>query len=259
LAGEVAEYFGISDRNALFHLRQAVSSGQILVCKNPTSKTIRDSRGKLKRIAGFVYVLPNNLAVARAKLSLKHADHRGATQKSRISNLGLNVSRERSPEAACESSHEEDLSAVPPGDADHDAAGGFRGKLSNLTRFVSTGAKVATGSRSKNSDPRFPAKSERVPRPIRTLSQSAKIGLLQTLLKEPLPFLHLHALFGLSKQSMNTLLDAGLLKETWGKRGIGKRLMLTAKGRSYLEQLRKTRKHLLAPKGKRLMRLKHKV
>jgi hypothetical protein len=91
------------------------------------------------------------------------------------------------------------------------------------------------------------------------LSQAKKHQLFQALLKKPLPFLELHARFGLSKQTMRGLIRRGWLTEMWGQGGVGVRFRLSERGKNYLRELKTAAKYGTKATQKDLARLKQKA
>jgi hypothetical protein len=75
------------------------------------------------------------------------------------------------------------------------------------------------------------------------LSHGKKLLLLQALRRQPLPFLDLHVLFGVSKQTIRRLVKRGFLSEAWGPKAVGLRFKLSKKGRSYLNELEAASKY----------------
>jgi len=91
------------------------------------------------------------------------------------------------------------------------------------------------------------------------LSQAKKLLLLQALRREPLPFLDLHVLFGVSKETIRRLVKRGFLSEDWGPKAIGLRFKLSEKGRSYLNKLEAVSKYESKTTRKGLIRLKNRA
>jgi hypothetical protein len=91
------------------------------------------------------------------------------------------------------------------------------------------------------------------------LSQAKKHQLFQALLKEPLPFLELHARFGVSKQTMRRFIRRGWLTEMWGQGGVGVRFRLSEKGRNHLRELEAAAKYETKTTQKDLIRLRQRA
>jgi len=91
------------------------------------------------------------------------------------------------------------------------------------------------------------------------LPHAKRLQMFQALLNEPLPFLDLHAHFGVSKRTIRGLVKKGILTETWGPKAIGVRFKLTSKGKVHLKQLEAAAKYEVKIREKNLIRLKHKA
>jgi hypothetical protein len=91
------------------------------------------------------------------------------------------------------------------------------------------------------------------------LSQAKRHQLFQALSKQPLPFLELHARFGLSKQTMRRLIRRGWLTEMWGQGGVGVRFRLSGKGRNYLRELEAAAKYKTRTMQEDLIRLRQRA
>jgi len=91
------------------------------------------------------------------------------------------------------------------------------------------------------------------------LSHAKKLLMLEALQKESLPFLDLHVLFGVSKQTIRRLVKTGFLSEAWGPKAVGLRFKLSKKGRSYLNELVSASKYESKTMRKGFIRLKSKV
>lgn len=91
------------------------------------------------------------------------------------------------------------------------------------------------------------------------LSHAKKLLMLEALEKGPLPFLDLHVLFGVSKQTIRRLVKRGFLSEAWGPKAVGLRFKLSKKGRSYLNELEAASKYESKTTRKDFIRLKNKA
>ena len=91
------------------------------------------------------------------------------------------------------------------------------------------------------------------------LSHAKKLRMLEALQEEPLPFLDLHVLFGVSKQTIRRLVKRGFLSEAWGPKAVGLRFKLSKKGRSYLNELEAASRYEPKRTGKDFIRLKDKA
>jgi hypothetical protein len=96
-------------------------------------------------------------------------------------------------------------------------------------------------------------------RESKSLSNAKKLQLFQALLEEPLPFLDVHARFGVSKQTIRRLVKNGLLVEMWGPKAIGVRFKLSKKGKNYLKEFEAAAKYEPRMKEKSFIRLKHRT
>jgi len=96
-------------------------------------------------------------------------------------------------------------------------------------------------------------------RESKSLSNAKKLQLFQALLEEPLPFLDVHARFGVSKQTIRRLVKNGLLVEVWGPKAIGVRFKLSKKGKIYLKELEAAARYEPRMKEKSFIRLKHRA
>jgi hypothetical protein len=81
----------------------------------------------------------------------------------------------------------------------------------------------------------------RLARDVRSLSGVEKIHLLRTLMK-PTTFLDIHGRFGVSKETIKSLMKNGLIAELWGPKAVGLRFKLTRNGRAHLRELEKAAK-----------------
>jgi hypothetical protein len=77
----------------------------------------------------------------------------------------------------------------------------------------------------------------------RPLSHVERIRLFQAVSDQPLPFLDLHARFGVSKQTIRRLVKNGFLIEEWGPKAIGVRFKLSREGKVYLKELEAAAKY----------------
>jgi hypothetical protein len=93
----------------------------------------------------------------------------------------------------------------------------------------------------------------------KSLSYVEMIDLLRALSKEAMPFINLHARFGISKQTLKRLAKNRLIVEVWGPRAIGVKFRLSKRGEMYLKSLESAAKYEPRMKDKGLIRLKQKT
>jgi hypothetical protein len=91
------------------------------------------------------------------------------------------------------------------------------------------------------------------------LSHAKALLLLEALEKKPLPFLDLHVLFGVSKQTIRRLVKRGFLSEAWGPKAVGLRFKLSEKGKSHLNDLQAASKYESKTTKRDFIRLKNKA
>jgi DNA-binding MarR family transcriptional regulator len=251
---EIVEHYKVSKKTAVFHLKEAIRSGQVLVSEAPAFQTIKDSTGKLKKLGGLLYVYHKSpiLVSNGTRLSMLETDNfiSEPDNNSRISfllkpnNALGKATLERGP-----------TSPTPVKKANPKNRGAkirvnssLVSKL-NVSSAKVTSAKSATSSRLLSSKQYSNSKLE-------PLLNVEKIRLFQALLKEPLPFLDIRNRFNVSRQTITRLVKRGLLTETWGSKGVGVRFKLTSKGKAYLKQLEEASKYELKIRESPLTRLK---
>lgn len=250
---EIAEHYGVSRETAVFHLRKALKSGQVLVSEAPAFQTIKDSSGNLKKLGGFVYVNQESpiLAGKHTRFSLlktdnskrelhstSHVDFSKPHGESRMATLERGSPRFASFEKVNHESHEERLKT----------------NHSLISKLKVSSAKVSSANHIRSSR-LYPSKQYSSSKPAPLLNIE-KIRLFQALLKEPLPFLDMHDRFNISRQTITRIVKGGLLKETWGSNGVGVRFKITNKGKTYLEELEEASKYKLKIRESSLTRLK---
>jgi len=91
------------------------------------------------------------------------------------------------------------------------------------------------------------------------LPHAIRLQLFQALFEEPLPFLDLHARFGVSKRTIRGLVKNGFLVEEWGPKAIGVRFKLTNRGKMHLKELEAAARYEPKKGERNLIRLKYKV
>lgn len=75
------------------------------------------------------------------------------------------------------------------------------------------------------------------------LTQRKRLLFLQSLLKEPLTYSELHKQFGLSKQTLASLMRNGFIEEVWGKSGVGLKFAITDAGKKLLTTLKESARY----------------
>jgi hypothetical protein len=231
---EVAEHFGISKKLASLHLREAIKSGHVLVSEKPIFQTSGISKAKLKRLGGFLYVLRNSSMIEDSgkKLVMKEPNNLD-------SRLKYDFSFIRSSKVHG-SLGKEVFSRKLSGFAFAEAEGSrnqpihFKTTGSLTSEFDLPSAKVKMTKQKPTEH--LLVHENRSTRTVKSLSSAEKIQLLQTLLK-PSTFLDLHGRFGVSKETIKSLIKNGLLAEVWGPKAVGLRFKLTRKGKTSLKEL----------------------
>lgn len=231
---EVAEHFRISKKLASLHLREAIKSGYVLVSEKPIFQTSGISKGKIKRLGGFLYVLRNSSMIedSEKKLVMKESNNLDSTLKYDFSFIrSSKVHGSLGKEA-----FNQNLSGFAFADAEgsrnqpiHFKTAGF---LTSGFDLPSTKVKMVN----KKPTEHLLVHESRSTRAVKSLSNAEKIQLLRTLLK-PSTFLDLHGRFGVSKGTIKSLAKKGLLAEVWGPKAVGLRFKLTRKGRTCLKEL----------------------
>lgn len=258
-AHEVAEHYGISKKLADFHLREAITSGQVLISEKPVLQTLRNSHGKLKRFRRFLYVSQNSPMLADGWTRFKMKEAKGLISPATgdvfsirfLSQthglIGKGIGNQKFSgfvfkEATCAPGVERHFKTDKPLTSEFDVAS-TKMKLTHR-RTIEQLLEHAT-----------PTISEETA----SLPYAERIRLFQALLKEPLPFLDLHGRFGGSKQIIRGLVRNGLLMEVWGPRAIGVVFKLTNKGKMHLKELEAAAKHEPNMRNKTYIRLKQRT
>jgi len=233
---EVAEHYGISKKLANFHLLKAMKSGHVLISEKPIFQTLRSSKGKMKRLGGFVYVFRNSpmLADGWAKFTVREANYLVSKSTSNVFSVRF-LSKTHSSFGKV-FNHELSGFTFEEAEGSHSIPHHYkiRGPLSS--EFDVSSAKVKL-SKQRTVDQLLGQRTRSTYQEVKSLPHVEKIRLFQALLKEPLPFLDLHGRFGISKQTLRGLVKNRLLMETWGPKAVGVRFKLTNKGKSYLREL----------------------
>jgi len=234
---EVAEHYGISKKLADFHLRKVVKSGQVLMSEKPIFQTLRDSKGRLKRFGGFVYVFRNSPMLANhwAKFAVREANDLISKSKDDVfsirflskthGSLGKGVLNRRLSDFTFEETA-----------GSRSIIRHFKTKGPLSSEFGVSSANVRLSKR-RTLDQLIEHRARSTQEEVTSLSHMKRIRLFQALLKEPLPFLDLHGRFGVSKQTIRGLVKNGLLTQMWGPKAVGVRFKLTNKGKIYLKKI----------------------
>jgi predicted DNA-binding protein YlxM (UPF0122 family) len=253
---EIAEHYGVSRETAVFHLRKALDSGQVLVSEAPMFQTIKDSSGNLKKLEGFVYVNQESpvLAGKHFKLSLLKTDNSKRELRS-TSHVNFAKLHGESRRATLE---QESPRFVSLEKTNHESRGAkLRANSSLVSKLKVSSAKVTSAKSTTSS--RLLSSKQYSNSKFEPLLNVEKIRLFQALLKEPLPFLDIRNRFNISRQTITRLVKRGLLTETWGSKGVGLRFKLTSKGKACLKQLEEASKYELKIRESPLTRLKQRT
>jgi hypothetical protein len=231
---EVAKHFGISTKLADLHLREAVKSGHVLVGKKPVFQASGTSKDKLERSSEFLYVLRDSSMIRDNVIKL-------GTKKP---NNWTSGSRHEFPFARSTKVHssvEKNAHNRPSKLSSTEETDQSRNRHINLNTTSPLTSKLNLPSNKVKMAKRIQtehllAYETRSIRDVKSLSSVEKIHLLRALLK-PATFLDLHRCFGVSKETVKSLMKNGLLAEVWGPKAVGLRFKLTNKGKIYLKKL----------------------
>lgn len=235
LVHEIAEHYGVSKWTAVFHLREAMKSGQVLASKAPVFRTIKDSSGSLKKLRGFAYVYHKSPILAP-----KDSRYAPNSNHNSISDLGTTSRTISLPEPndaswKAKSKHGQTSSSFVNKTSPENLVANLEANDSLISKLNVSLARVAPANHARLSclpPSRLYSNSKSKP-----LLYVEKIRLFQALLREPLSFLDLHCQFNVSRQTITRLVKKGLLMETWGSKGVGVTFKLTSKGKTYLKEL----------------------
>jgi len=189
---EIADHYGISKKLAVFHLLEAVKSGQILVSEKPIFKMSESSAGRLKHLGEFVYVSCGSpmFVDGRAEFTIKEPgdfvpkSNGDAFSVRFVSSahavLGKSLFDQRTPNFALTET------------ADHEIV------TPHLKTDVSLTKKIGSSQYKVKLAKRKTVDQLLRPRPLsdsgpKSLSHIEMIDLLRALSKEAVPFLNLHA------------------------------------------------------------------
>ena len=173
------------------------------------SKNILDSKSGKTRMVGR---LPKPLNTTRASLPLKCA---GTINK--LSGQGMHLMESKAHSAAVTRTLEQERLVTSD----------FLGLRCDKGRML----------RSKTTPVQIGKKILQDAGKVNRISHRQTLQLLQALMKEPLSFLELRGRFGVSRQTIKTLVRNGQLTEIWGPKAVGVRFVLSEKGRIYSKGL----------------------
>jgi DNA-binding MarR family transcriptional regulator len=251
---EIVEHYKVSKETAVFHLSEAMKSGQVLVSEAPVFQTIKDSTGKLKKLGGLLYVYQKSpiLVGTGTRLSMLETDNfiSELGNSSRISFLLKpndvlgKATLERGPTSP----------ALVKKANPKNRGAKLRANSSLISKLKAPSVKVTSAKSTTSS--RLLSSKQYSNGKLEPLLNVEKIRLFQALLKEPLPSLDIRNRFNVSRQTITRLVKRGLLTETWGSKGVGVRFKLTSKGKACLRQLEEASKYELKIRESPLTRLK---
>jgi predicted DNA-binding protein YlxM (UPF0122 family) len=249
---EIAEYYGVSKKTAIFHIREAMKSGQLLVSEAPVFQTIKDSSGNLKKLKGFVYVYQESptLVGKDIRFSLPKTDNSKRKLRS-TSHASFTKPNGECTRAGLEPGSRRFASMEK---ANPENAARLKANRSRISKLKVSSVKVSSVNHTRSS-PLLPSEKYSSGKPAALLNVE-KIRLFQALLKEPLPFLDICNRFEVSRQTITRLVRNGLLMEAWGSKGVGVRFKLTSKGKACLAQFEEASKYEGRIKDSALTRLK---
>jgi predicted DNA-binding protein YlxM (UPF0122 family) len=249
---EIAEHYGVSRKTAIFHLREAMKSGQLLVSEAPVFQTIKDSSGNLKKLRGFVYVYQESpIPVGKViRFSLPKTDDSKRELRS-TSHAGFSKPNGESPRAGLEPGSPRFASMEK---ANRESAARLKANHSLISKLKVSSVKVSSVNHSRSSR-LLPSNQYSSSKPAALLNVE-KMRLFRALLKEPLPFLDIQNRFEVSRQTITRLVKKGLLMETWGSEGVGVRFKLASKGKACLAKFEEASKCQRRIKQSPLTRLK---
>ena len=243
-AREVANYFNISGKLVNYHLKEWVKSGQVLVSEKHVSGCLLNLKGKLKRLNGFLYVSRNSPLLTKGSLQLTSKKDERSTSTATTEVIRVKfIPGVRSPREKC--LREQEISAFTDRKTDpmRTASDRFKSKVNLDSSFLNV--LVVKGRLTRRSVGNQPMGRETSLSQggYKPLSHVERIRLFQAVSDQLLPFLDLHARFGVSKQTIRRLVKNGLLMEEWGPKAIGVRFKLSREGKVYLKELKAAAKY----------------
>ena len=255
-AREVAKYFNISGKLVNYHLKEWVKSGQVLISEKHVSRSFLSLRGKPKRTDGFLYVSRNSPLLARGSLQLMGKKDEKSTSTAAEGVRVKFISKVRSPRE--KDLREQEISTFTDRKTDpmRTATDRFKSKVNLDSSFLNV--LVVKGRLTRRSVGNQPMGRETSLSQggYKPLSHVERIRLFQAVSDQPLPFLDLHARFGISKQTIRRLVKNGLLIEEWGPQAIGIRFKPSREGKLYLKELEAAAKYESKMTAKDFIRLK---
>ena len=227
---EIVEHYGVSRKTTVFHLREAMKSGKILISEFPVFRTIKDSSGNLTKLRDSVYVYRESpiLVGMDAKLLSAKAEGFRSDLKARYSKNRPQFVETALGRGETKSAYAEKVSHQSP-------KRGLKVNHSLISKLKASAEKVSSVKYARSNPPPEvkPCSSSK---PTRQLN-AEKIRFIQALQKEPLPFTDLRTQFNVPRQTITRLVKKGLLEEIWGSNGVGVRFKLTGKGKAWLAEL----------------------
>jgi hypothetical protein len=253
---EVAEHFGISTKLVNLHLREAIKSGHVLISKKPIFQASETSKDKLKWSGGFLYVLRDSSMTddSITKLGIGEPKNRASKPKYNFSFVRSAKVHGSVEKKAYKKSSE--LSAAQKTERPRNPHVNLdtTPSLTSKLNLPPSKVKMDKGVRTEH----LLDHETQSTRDAKFLSNGEKICLLRTLLK-PANFLDLHGRFGVSKETVKSLMKNGLLTEVWGPKDIGLNFKLTRKGKAYLRELEAAAKCEPKMKKKAFIKLKQMI
>jgi DNA-binding MarR family transcriptional regulator len=252
---EIVEHYKVSKKTAVFHLKEAMKSGQVLVSEAPAFQTIKDSAGKLKKLSGLLYVYQKSpiLVGNRTRLSILETDN-FISELDHTSRISFLLKPNDVLGKATLERGSTGPALVKKARAPKNRGAKLRANSSLVSKLKVSWAKVTSANSTRPS--RLLSSKQYSNSKLEPLLNVEKIRLFQALLKEPLPFLDIRKRFNVSRQTITRLVKRGLLTETWGSKGVGLRFKLTSKGKACLKQLEEASKYELKIREGPLTRLK---
>lgn len=259
-AGEVAGYFKITSKLAMYHLKEAIKSGQVLVSEKRFSESFQNFRGKFKQPDGFLYVYRNSplLAKGSTQPTMKRDERFASTLTTEfipakfISQVNI-LRKNGLPKQEISAFTDKKAGAMRIDASDLKPKMNLDSKFLNL--LVAKGRMVR---RNRWKQPMWHARSISQDS-YKPLSQIERIHLFQAVSAQPLTFLELHERFGVSKQIIEGFVRRGLFKEVWGLKDIGVKFKLSNKGKMHLRELEAAAKTEPQIMKKAIVHLKHRT
>jgi DNA-binding MarR family transcriptional regulator len=253
---DVTEHFGVSAKLAKYHLKEALTSGDILVSQGalPRMSARFHDRGNQN---GALYISRKSPLLVGGSLRMRvQGVGKNSTSNADLVHVEfLSKARGLDEKQLLRSKEWALLSETTSTRVKSERGLPFKCGRSFLNGLISRTRLARRRPRSQLLRRETPSdRSEH-----KMLSQIEKLRLFQALSNQPLPFLDIRGRFGVSSRTIKGLVKKGFLEEEWGPRDIGVRFGLTEKGRSYLEELEVAAR--IEPKRRESMfiRLKHRI